>query len=125
MPNPYTPSANPQTSTRGISSLIRNEFVAIQTAFATLIAGQTWGGTHDFTGATIRVATQAVMDNSTKAASTAMVQSVAMRTALPAISSTTVGMVPSNDGMIGFWANPFKKYEIERGIRRARQLTFA
>ena len=36
--------------------------------------GQTWTGTHDFTGATANFATQATSDNSTKAASTAYVQ---------------------------------------------------
>ena len=39
-----------------------------------LRAGDTYTGTHDFTGATANVATQAVADNSAKAASTEFVQ---------------------------------------------------
>lgn len=38
------------------------------------IAGQTWTGTHNYTGATITVPTQSGSDNSSNAASTAQVQ---------------------------------------------------
>ena len=41
------------------------------------IAGQVWTGTHDYTGCTLKAATQAVGDSSTKAASTEFVHLVA------------------------------------------------
>lgn len=76
----YTVTGWPSTASRGTSSLGRAELVLIQTGFATVntemiakgaIAGQTWTGTHSFTGATLTAATQTANDNSTKVATTA------------------------------------------------------
>jgi hypothetical protein len=81
----YTASGNPVTLSKGSSSVIRSEYISLQTAFdgveAALVlkstrAGDTYTGTHDYTGATIRVPTQSAGDNSTKAASTAYVDGV-------------------------------------------------
>lgn len=47
------------------------------------IAGQTWAGTHDFTGGTIRVPTQPAGTATTAAASTAFVVAQAFSSALP------------------------------------------
>jgi hypothetical protein len=49
--------------------------------------GETWTGTHDFTGATITVPTQTAGDNTTKAASTAFVTA--------AVSGATAGSAPT------------------------------
>jgi len=76
----YSVSGWPITGSRGTSSLARSELVLIQTGFATVNtemitkgakAGETWTGTHNFTGATLTAATQAANDNSTKVATTA------------------------------------------------------
>lgn len=48
-----------------------------------VIAGQTWGGTHDFTGATINVPTLPAGTATTGAASTAFVAAQAFSSALP------------------------------------------
>lgn len=87
----YTPTGNPLYLNRGVSLVMRNEFILIQGAFGQvltdislrgLIAGQVWTGAHDFTGAVITVPTQAPSDNSTKAASTAYADAaVAVETA--------------------------------------------
>jgi hypothetical protein len=67
MSNPYYGATGaPVAAARGISSSIRNEFTLIQTGFdgtntainaKGAITGQTWTGTHDFTGGSIRVPT--------------------------------------------------------------------
>lgn len=51
------------------------------------IAGETYSGTHDFTGGTINVPTTSLGDNSTKAASTAFCVQQAFLAALPAQTS--------------------------------------
>jgi len=68
-------------------------------------AGQVWTGTHDYTGATINVATATAGDSSTKAASTAFVAATAFASALPAISSTTANKLITNDGTTARWAD--------------------
>ena len=51
----YTPTGAPADQTRGASATIRSEFQAVATAIATKAdaAGETYSGTHDFTGATL------------------------------------------------------------------------
>lgn len=51
------------------------------------IAGQTWTGTHDYTGATITVPTKSAGDNTTAAASTAYVT-----TAISAVTANSVDL---------------------------------
>lgn len=55
----YSVTGNPISLSRGASSLIRVEFGLIQTAIATKVdvTGDTYTGTHNFTGATVNVAT--------------------------------------------------------------------
>ena len=79
--NPYyTVTGAPVTQSRGVSATIRSEYSAIHTGFdAVYVAmllrglkgGETWTGTHVFTGANVTFATQSASDNSTKAATTA------------------------------------------------------
>lgn len=81
MANPYyTVTGAPATQSRGYSATIRSEYSLINTGFDAvyvamllrgLKAGDTWTGTHVFTGATVTFATQSALDNSTKAATTA------------------------------------------------------
>lgn len=81
MTNPYyTVTGAPATQSRGVSAAIRSEYGLIATGFdATYTAmllrglkgGETWTGTHVFTGATATFATQSALDSSTKAATTA------------------------------------------------------
>lgn len=79
--NPYyVVTGAPVTQSRGVSATIRSEYSAIHTGFdAVYVAmllrglkgGETWTGTHVFTGATVTFATQSALDSSTKAATTA------------------------------------------------------
>lgn len=51
----YTPTGAPVDQTRGASGTIRSEFQAVATAIATKsdTTGETYSGTHDFSGATL------------------------------------------------------------------------
>jgi len=51
----YAPTGAPADQTRGASATIRGEFQAVATAIATKadIAGETYSGTHDFSGGTL------------------------------------------------------------------------
>ena len=69
------------------------------------ITGQTWTGTHNFTGSTVTVPTQTVGDSSTKAASTAFVSATAFSYALPA-QSGNVGKFVTTNGTNASWASP-------------------
>lgn len=81
MTNPYyTVTGAPVVQSRGVSATIRSEYSLINTGFDAvyvamllrgLKAGETWTGTHVFTGATATFATQTALDSSTKAATTA------------------------------------------------------
>lgn len=81
MSNPYyAVTGAPATQSRGYSATIRSEYSLVETGFDAvytamllrgLKAGETWTGTHVFTGATVTFATQSASDNSTKAATTA------------------------------------------------------
>lgn len=107
MANPYYTVTNaPVTQSRGVSATIRSEYSLINTGFDAvyvamllrgLKAGETWTGTHVFTGATVTVATQSASDNSTKAASTAYVDgAVSTSAALKAnIASPTLTGTPA------------------------------
>jgi len=92
----YTPTGAPANLTRGISATIRSEFQAVATAIATKsdTAGETYSGTHDFTGATPKVPTKTQGDNSTNAASTAYVD--ASTAAEAATRSTNDNTLQSN-----------------------------
>jgi hypothetical protein len=66
-------------------------------------SGDTYTGTHAFGGAIITVATQAAGNNSTKAASTAYVDTAAFNTALPAQGSAVAGSVLVTDTVNASW----------------------
>ncbi|MBC3919160.1 hypothetical protein H8L32_16835 [Undibacterium sp. CY18W] len=83
MTNPYyAQTGAPVAQSRGASTSIRSEFGLVATGFDNVlaalttkgsIAGQTWAGTHDYSGTTLKVQTRPAADNSTNAASTAYV----------------------------------------------------
>lgn len=64
------------------------------------IAGQTWTGTHDYTAATVTVATPS---SNSQAANKVYVDSVAFSSALPAITTSTAGKVITNNGTTASW----------------------
>lgn len=68
------------------------------------IAGQTWTGTHNFSGGSITVPTMGAADNSTNAASTAFVQSKAFATALPN-QTGNAGKFVTTDGSVASWSS--------------------
>lgn len=68
-----------------------------------LKAGDTYTGTHNLTGATVNVATQATGDASNKAASTAFVAATALSTALPG-QTGNAGKFITTDGTNASWA---------------------
>lgn len=67
------------------------------------IAGQTWTGSHNFTGADISVATQSPGNNTTAAASTAYVVATAFNSALPG-QTGNAGRFVQTDGTSASWA---------------------
>jgi hypothetical protein len=79
---------------------------AIQTQIDTkgAIAGQTWTGTHNYTGAALTVATQAPGNNTTAAASTAYVVATAFNSALPGQTGNAGRFVTTN-GTVASWAS--------------------
>lgn len=77
---------------------VPKQYVDDQDALKASLAGATYTGTQDFTGATTTVATQGPSDSSTKAASTAFVQSVAMTSALPGIAGNALKTLRVNAG---------------------------
>lgn len=127
----YTPSGNPANLSRGVSALIRAEFVLIQTAVnskmdetggtfsgpiifsntVTLNGAATFNAAATFSGAavsmsgatSVTVPTVASTDSSTNAASTAMVQAVAFNAALPA-QTGNAGKFVTTDGTNASWA---------------------
>ena len=92
MANPYyTVTGAPVVQSRGVSATIRSEYSLINTGFDAvyvamllrgLKAGETWTGTHVFTGATVTFATQSALDSSTKAATTAYADSAVSASAV-------------------------------------------
>lgn len=104
-------------------SVLQNQFPSLGAAAVTVTAsdlnsvpgkaakaGDTYSGTHDMTGATVRVATQAATDSSTKAASTEMVQNAIL--ASSGITATlpgqggNAGKVLKTNGVSPAWGFP-------------------
>lgn len=102
MTNPYySVTGAPVVQSRGVSATIRNEYSLINTGFdAVYVAmllrglkgGETWTGTHVFTGATVTFATQTALDNSTKAATTAYADTADAVVAATASADLTAGL---------------------------------
>ncbi|WP_440110327.1 hypothetical protein [Acidovorax sp. BL-A-41-H1] len=68
------------------------------------ISGQTWTGTHNYTGATITVPTATAGDATNNAASTAFVSATAFSAALPGQSGNAGRFVTTN-GTVASWAS--------------------
>lgn len=123
MSNPhYTPTAQPASFSRGRSQTIRDEYGLIEAGFDSVEAAiqllapkasPTFTGTVTMTGATVHVATQAVSDDSTKAASTAFVHDVvgASGTMLP-VQTTHAGKFLKTDGTSASWENAIRQLGI-------------
>lgn len=71
----------------GLTGLIQGQLNALGTAKAAK-AGDTYTGTHDFTGAVLRSATQPLSDSSDKVATMAALASAALAGSLPGLSGT-------------------------------------
>jgi hypothetical protein len=84
---------------QGVTSAIQTQLNACGK-----IAGQVWSGVHNFTSATINVATQSTGDSSTRAASTEFVASTAFSSALPA-QTGNAGKFITTDGTSASWAS--------------------
>ena len=113
----YTPTGRPIDQNRGLAKRIRDEFALIATAIASkvesatvtalaavvalkgAIAGQVWAGTHDFTGATTKVATPTA---ASEAATKDYADQLAYGSALPA-QTGNAGKVPRTDGSDTAW----------------------
>lgn len=68
------------------------------------VTGETYSGTHDFTGGAINVPTQPITDGSSKAASTAFVAAMAFATALPG-QAGSAGKIVTTDGTNASWSS--------------------
>jgi heme O synthase-like polyprenyltransferase len=127
-PTATDPKSQGDDHLRLIKSVIKNTFTAITGAIVAThtelnfvqgvtsaiqtqlnakgaIAGQIWSGIHNFTSATINVATQTVGDATTKAASTAFVMSTAFSAVLPA-QTGNAGKFVTTDGTNASWGTP-------------------
>lgn len=86
----------------GVTSAVQTQLNA-----RALKAGDTYTGTHNFSGATsVSVPTATAGDNSTKAASTAFVAAMAFSAALPA-QTGNAGKIISTDGTTASWTDTF------------------
>ncbi len=125
----YTPTGAPADQTRGASATIRSEFQAVATAIATKsdTAGETYSGTHDFTGATLIAPGKADVAGETysgthdfsgatavtvptptagaHAATKAYADGLAFSTALPS-QTGNAGKYVTTDGMTASWEAP-------------------
>lgn len=111
---PAATNIGPVTATElgyldGVTSGVQAQFDGVNTTVAGKVdrSGDTYTGAHDLTGATVTVTTQAVADNTTKAASTKFVKDAiadaALSSSLPG-QAGNAGKVISTDGANAFWA---------------------
>lgn len=77
---------------------VPKQYVNDQDALKASLAGAVYTGAQDFAGAVITVPTQAYTDSTTKAASTAFVQSVAFSTVLPNLAGNALKTLRVNAG---------------------------
>lgn len=85
----------------GVTSAIQAQLDALTSAKSSK-AGETYTGSHDFTGAAVTVATQTVGDATTKPASTAFVSASIIATALPG-QTGNAGRYITTDGANASW----------------------
>lgn len=100
-------SATEITYLDGVTSAIQTQFADITGTLIPAkgaITGQTWTGTHDYTGANLTVATQSPGNNSSYAASTAFVIAQAFASALPS-QTGNAGKFVTTDGTTASWAS--------------------
>jgi beta-mannanase len=96
-----TPTHTELNRVAGVTSAIQTQLDAKAD-----VTGESYSGAHNFTSATVTVATQTAGDNSTKAATTAYVDQRAFSTALPTQTSNE-GKVLTTDGTNASWTyNP-------------------
>jgi hypothetical protein len=119
----YTPTGNPPSILRGLSSAIRAEFALIANALAnspTLADLLTWLADHNAGGFSLKNLKATVSsDPATNAATKGYVDTMAFGQALPATSNTySVPVIRS--GTIA-WELPPKFYENERALRYFRR----
>ncbi len=123
LPSINDPKAEGDDHLRLTKSVLQNQFPNLGAAAVTVTAaelnsvpgkaakaGDTYSGTHDMTGATVRVATQAATDASTKAASTEMVQNAILASSgitanLPG-QGGNAGKVLKTNGVSPAWGFP-------------------
>lgn len=99
-------SATEITYLDGVTSAIQTQFTNITSTLIPAkgaITGQTWTGAHDYTGASLTVATQSPGNNSSYAASTAFVIAQAFSSALPS-QAGNAGKYITTDGTTASWA---------------------
>lgn len=102
----YTPSGNPTAETRGISSQVRAEFQLIASAVNVKgdRTGETWTGTHDFTGGTLKAATATFGATGNAVATLDFVNLVAMNAALPG-QTGNLGKLVTTNGTSASWTD--------------------
>lgn len=83
----------------GVTSPIQSQLNTLTSAKGA-ISGQTWTGAHDYTGATVTVATPS---SNAHAANKLYVDSVAFSSALPAVSTSSQDKAITNNGAIARW----------------------
>ncbi len=108
----YTATGNPVKLSRGVSSLERSEFLAIQVGFAAVQAdmankassgGTVWTGDQDFTGANLTAATRPPGDSSAFVATTAFCAALALSAVLPG-QMGNAGKFLVTDGTTASWS---------------------
>lgn len=118
-----TPSHTELGYVAGVTSAIQTQINAKATK-----AGDTYTGTHDFSGATaIKVPTQTAGDNTTNAASTAFVVATSLNANLPG-QTGNAGKYITTNGSTASWATPTisKSFQsAEQTITTAGALTIA
>jgi hypothetical protein len=98
----YTVSGIPSSQTRASSSQVRGEFVLVATAVNSKgdVAGQTWIGTHDYSGGLLRVATPV---GTADAVTKAYADGLSFATTLPA-QTGNAGKIVTTNGTTASWA---------------------
>ena len=110
-----TPTHTELNFVDGVTSAIQTQFANITGTLIPAkgaITGQTWTGTHDYTSASLTVATQSPGNNSSYAASTAFVIAQAFSSALPS-QTGNAGKFVTTDGATASWANTALNASIE------------
>lgn len=106
-------SATEITYLDGVTSAIQTQFTNITGTLIPAkgtITGQTWTGTHDYTGGSLYAATQSEGNNTNLVATTAFVINQAFSAALP-IQTGNAGKFVTTNGTTASWATPTSSIE--------------